>query len=171
MMATRTRKRAFLTIRSRLVSFFSLTAWQGQSWQQPRFSMCNGAHAGSSGSCTGTVSGSLSRTRVRISQNSFPIRDFLVDIVDGLDMDRVSMSLVSLRIGLEERTVLAFVQEESVRAGATGGDSGEKREASTGWSGGGMYIERCSLNLEEYSLEGRGVDVVDGDMRFVGAGN
>lgn len=94
-----------------------------------------------------------------------------MDIVDGLDMERVSVSLFSLRIGLEERTVLAFVQEESVLAGAAGGDSGEKREACTGWSGGGMYIERCSLNLEEYSLEDRGIDVVDGYMRFVGAGN
>lgn len=78
------------------------------------------------------------------------------DLCDGAILggsEWVSESFESLRmvaacVGVNERTVLAFVQEESVREGPGRGDSGEKREHSTGSSGGGMYMERCSLNLE-----------------------
>ena len=57
------------------------------------------------------------------------MRDFRVEATEGLDVERVSTPFVSLRIGLAERMVLAFVQEETVREGIWGGDSGEKREA------------------------------------------
>jgi hypothetical protein len=59
------------------------------------------------------------------------MRDFRGVEVEKLGNECVSISFVSFRTGVDERTVLALVQEESVREGA-GGDSGEKREASTG---------------------------------------
>lgn len=63
-----------------------------------------------------------------MSQSSFPTRDFRGD---WPAMERVSTYSVALRVGVDERTVLAFVQDECVRDGA-GGDSGEKREDSMG---------------------------------------
>ena len=85
-----------------------------------------------------------------MSKNSLPMRDLRVEATEGLDMECVSMLFVSLGAGLIERTALAFVQDDLVRDGTRGGDSGEKREGRW-WSGDGMIIERCSLNRERYS--------------------
>lgn len=132
--STRIHMRTFL----RSFSFFDffLTAWHGQSWQQLRFSMFSGAHGGSSGCCMGSMSGSgsLSVTRARMSKNSFPIRDLRVDGA-MLGREWASISLLSFRIGVDERTVLALVQEEWFREGTGGSDSSdtvENREPSVG---------------------------------------
>lgn len=89
-----------------------------------------------------------------MSKSSFAMRDFVggtVDVVIG-----VGGPSMSLRVGIEERIVAVFVQVERVRRGCgrgNGGDSGEKREVSVGYSSGGTYIERCSLNFEPNSRE------------------
>lgn len=70
-----------------------------------------------------------------MSNHSFVNRDFRDD--GGICISEFRGMCKSLRVGVEERMVVAFVHIDCVLDDSAGGDSGEKRDDCMGYSGGG----------------------------------